>query len=59
MKKKKLLKKIEALEKSFEALITVVQIADRQQTAKLAAAENFLQKEIAQVQSQYENNRYT
>ena len=41
MKKKKLLKKVKALEKSFEALINVIQIADTQQTAKIAKIAEF------------------
>mgnify|MGYP006245922365 CR=1 FL=1 len=48
MKKKKLLKKIEDLERSFEALIAVVQTVewdDRQQTA----SEEFLQGQITRL----------
>ena len=49
MKKKKLLKKIESLEKSFEALITVIEVADRQQTAKIVESEKSLQGQITRL----------
>ncbi len=61
MKKKKLLKKVKALEKSFEALINVIQIADTQQTAKIAKITEFdksLQGQITRLWAhvQSENN---
>ena len=58
MKKKKLLKKIESLEKSFEALINVLQISDRQLTAKIAGFDKSLQEQITSLWAyvQSENN---
>ena len=54
MKKKKLLKKV----KSLEALINVIQIADRQQTKNIAASDKFLQGQITSLWNyvQSENN---
>mgnify|MGYP001228527089 CR=1 FL=1 len=60
MKKKKLLKKIESLERSFEALIAVVQRVerdDRQQTANLVESEKSLQKQITRLWAHVQSER--
>ena len=60
MKKKKLLKKIESLERSFEALIAVVQRVerdDRQQTANLVESEKSLQEQITRLWAHVQSER--